>query len=70
MKIMAARFNYPGMFCLKVAGLVLVPNKIGKLGDRGLKIKAAYIPNLSDDTGRVDLANARDRCQGVWEDCC
>ena len=67
-EITVARFNHPRMLGLKVTGLVLMPDKASKLGDRSLRIKAVYITKLSNDTGRVDPANARDRCQGIWDD--
>ena len=45
-----------------------MPDKTGKLGDRGLRIKAVDIADFSDDTGGVDLANARNGGQSVRDD--
>ena len=67
-EIAVAGFNHPGMLCLKVTGLVLSPDKTGILGNGGLRVKTADIPNFSNDTGRVDLANARNRSQGIRND--
>ncbi len=62
-----SRLDHPGVFCLEFTGLILVPDEAGKLGDRGLRIKAVDIANLSNDSGRVNLANAvngRSGCLG------
>ena len=59
-EIAVAGFNHLGMFGFKFTGLVFVPDKTGKLGDRGLRVETVDIANLSDDTGRINLANARD----------
>ena len=59
-EIAVAGFNHLGVLGLKVAGLVLVPDKTSELGDRGLRIETVDIANLSDDTGGVNLANARE----------
>ena len=48
------------MFGFKFTGLAFVPDKTGKLSDRGLRVETVDIANLSDDTGGVNLANARD----------
>ena len=48
------------MFGFKVAGLIPVPDKTGKFGNRCLSVKTVDIANFSDDTGGVDLANAGD----------
>ena len=57
-EIAVAGFNHPGVLRFKFTGLVLGPDKAGKLGDRGLGIETVDIANFSDDTGGVDLANA------------
>jgi len=44
-----------------------VPDKTGKLGDRGLRIKAVDIANLSNDSGGVNLANAGNGSECVWD---
>ena len=67
-EIAVAGFDHPGVFRFKFTGLVFVPDKTGKLGDRGLGIETADIADLSDDAGRVDLADAWDGCQGVRDD--
>ncbi len=67
-EIAVARFNHLGMFSLKVTGLVLMPDKTGKFGNRGMGVKALNISNFSDDTSGVDLANARNRSEGVGND--
>ena len=59
-EIAVAGFNHLGVFGFKFTGLVFVPDKTGKLGDRGLGIETVDISNFSNDTGRVNLANARD----------
>ena len=59
-EIAVAGFNHLGMFCFKVTGLVPVPDKAGKLGNRGLRIKAMDIADFSNDSGGVDFANAWD----------
>ena len=59
-EIAVAGFNHSGVFRLKVAGLVFVPDEPGKLGHRGLGIETVDIANLSNDSGGVNLANARD----------
>ena len=56
-----------GVFRFKFTGPVFVPDKAGELGDRGLGIEAVYISNLSDDSGRVNLAYAGDGRQRVWD---
>ena len=48
---------------VKFPGLVLCPDKTGKLGHGCLGLKAVDIANLGDDTGGVDLADAGDRSQ-------
>lgn len=64
-KIAVAGFNHSGMLCLEVTRLVSVPDKTGKLGNRGLGFKAVNIANFSDNTGRVNLSNTGDGCQSV-----
>ena len=59
--------NHPGVFGFKFTRLVLSPDKSGKLGNRGLRIEAVDIANFSDDTGGVDLADAWNGGQGVWD---
>ena len=67
-EIAVAGFNHPGVFRLKLTGLVFVPDKAGKLGDRGLGFEAADVTEFGDDPSRVDLANAGDGGQGVRDD--
>ena len=57
-EIAVAGFSHPRMFRLKVTGLVFVPDKAGKLGNRGLRAETVNIANFSDDPGGVDLPNA------------
>ena len=45
-EIFVLGFNHPGVLCLEFTGLVFVPDKTGKLGDRGLRIKAVDIANF------------------------
>ena len=66
-EITVARFNHPGMLGLKVTGLVLMPDKTGKFGNGGLRVETVDIANFSDDAGRVDLANAGNGCQRIWD---
>ena len=61
-------FNHLGMFRFKFTRLVLVPDKAGKLGNRGLRIKPVNVSDFSDDTSGVDLADTRDGSQSVWDD--
>ena len=62
-----ARLDKPGVLSLEVAGLVLCPVKAGKLGHRGLGLKAVDIGDFSNDTGRVNLTDAGDRGKCVWD---
>ena len=55
-----------GMLSLKVAGLVLRPDKAGKLGNGRLRVKAVDIADLGNDTGGVDLADTGDGGKRVW----
>ena len=64
-EIAVAGFNHSGMLRFKFTGLIFVPDKTSELGDRGLGIEAANVANLGDNTGGIDLANARDRRQRV-----
>ena len=66
-EIAVAGFNHPGVFGLKVTGLVFAPDKAGKLCNRGLGIEAVDIANFSNDSGRVNLAYSGDRRQCVWD---
>ena len=59
-EISVSGFNHPGVLCLEFTGLVFVPDKTGKLGDRGLGIETVDITNFSNNTGGVNLTNARD----------
>jgi len=47
---------------------LVVPDKAGVFGNRGLGIKTVDITNLSNDTGGVDLANTGDGGQSVRND--
>ena len=66
-EIAVAGLNHLGMLRFKVTGLVSAPDKTGKLGHRCLGIETADVTNFSDDTGGVDLANAGNGGQGIWE---
>ena len=57
-EITVAGLDEPGMPCLKIAGLVLCPDKAGILGDRGLRLKTVDVADLGDNTSGVDLADA------------
>ena len=59
-EIAVAGFNHSGVLRFKFTGLVLCPDKAGKLGDRGLGIETVDITNFSNNTGGVNLTNARD----------
>ena len=63
-----AGLDKPGVLGLKVAGLVLIPDKAGELGNRGLGLETVDIADLGDDTGGVDLADAGNGCKGVMND--
>ena len=67
-EIAVARLDHLGMLGFKVTGLVPVPDKTGKFGNRGLRVKTMDIANFSDDTGGVDLANAGDGGQCIRDD--
>ena len=67
-EIAVAGFDHLGVHGLKVAGLVLVPDKTSELGDRGLRIEAVNVANLSNDTSGVYLANAGNGGQRVRDD--
>ena len=67
-EIAVAGLNHPGVLRLEFTGLVFVPDEAGKLGHRGLGIKAGDIANLGDDAGGVDLANAWDRGKCIRDD--
>jgi hypothetical protein len=66
-EIPVAGFNEFGVLCL-ITGLVLCPDKTGKLGNRGLGVKTVDIANLSDDTGGVHLADTGDRGKRIGND--
>ena len=53
-----AGFDELGVLGFKAAGLVLGPNKTGKLGDGGLGLEAVDVTDLGDDTSGIDLADA------------
>ena len=59
-EITVAGFDHLGMLGFKITGLVFVPDKTGKFGNRGLRGKAVDIADFGNDTGRIDLANAGD----------
>ena len=67
-EIAVAGFDHLGMLGFKITGLVFVPDKACKFSNRGLKGKTVDITNFSDDTSRINLANAGDGGQGVWDD--
>ena len=71
-EIAVAGFDHFGMLGFKVTGLVPVPDKTGKFGNRGLRVKTMDIADFSDDTSGVDLANAGDGGQCIRDDsnCC
>ena len=60
------------MLGFKVTGLVPVPDKTGKFGNRGLRVKTMDIADFSDDTSGVDLANAGMEVNvlGMISNCC
>ena len=66
-KVTVSGLNHLGVFRFKITGLVLRPNETGKLCDRGLGIEPVDIANFSDNAGRVDLANARNGGQWIWD---
>ena len=45
-----------------------MPDKAGKLGNGGLRIKPVNVADFSDDAGGVNLANARNGSQGIGDD--
>ena len=49
-EIAVAGFNHSGVLRFKFTGLVLCPDKAGKLGDRGLGIETVDITNFSNNT--------------------
>ncbi len=53
-----AGLDEPGVLGLELAGLMLCPDKTGELSNRGLGLKAVDVSGFSDDTGRIDLADA------------
>ena len=67
-EIAVAGFNHPGVFSLEFTRLVFMPDKSGKFGDRGLRVETADIADLSDDAGRVNLADTGNRSQSIWDD--
>ena len=67
-EIAVAGFDHFGMLGFKVTGLVPVPDKTGKFGNRGLRVKTMDIADFSDDTSGVDLANAGDGGQCIRDD--
>ena len=64
-EIAVAGFNHSGMLRFKFTGLIFVPDKAGKLGNGGLRIKPVNVADFSDDAGGVNLANARNGSQGM-----
>ena len=54
-EIAVSRFNHLRVLRFKFTGLVLCPDKAGKLGDRGLGIETVDIANFSNNTGGVNL---------------
>ena len=60
-KIAVSGFDEVGVLGFKVTGLVLCPDKTSKFGDRSLGIETVDVTDLSNDTGRVDFANTRNR---------
>ena len=67
-KVAIAGLNHSCILSLKVARLVLCPDKSRVLGNSSLGFKAADVANLSDDTGRVHRTDTWDRGQGVGDD--
>lgn len=49
----------------KITGLVLCSDRASTFGGRGLRIKTVDIADFSDDTGRVNLTDIGNRCEGV-----
>lgn len=47
-----------GVLGFKAARLMLHPHKSCILGNRGMGLKTVDVADLSDDTGRIDLADA------------
>lgn len=56
------------MLSLKVARLVLGPNKSSVFGKGGMGTETVDIAYFGDDAGGVDLANAGNENQGVRDD--
>ena len=52
-EITVAGFDHLGMLGFKITGLVLVPDKTGKFGNRGLRAETVDIANFGDDTGFI-----------------
>ena len=67
-KVAIAGFDHSGVFSFKITGLVLCPDKTGVLGNGCLRVKAADVANLGDDTGGVNFANAGNGCKGIGDD--
>lgn len=63
-----AGLDQVGSLGFKVTGLVLRPNKTCILGNRSLRLKAADVADLSDDTGRVNRTDAGNGSQGIGND--
>ena len=63
-----AGLDEPGVLGLEVARLVLRPDKAGKFGHRRLGLKTVDVADFGDNASGVDLADAGDRRQSVWDD--
>ncbi len=58
-----AGFDEPCVLGLELTGLVLSPDKAGKLGNEYLKLEAVNVTDFSDDASTIDLTDAGDGCQ-------
>ena len=67
-KVTIAGLDHSGMLCLEITGLVLSPHQTGILGNRGLGVKTVDAADLSNNTGRVYLADAGNGCKGIGDD--
>ena len=63
-----AGFNKLGMLGIKLTGLVLCPDEAGIFRNRRLGLKSVDVADFGDDAGGVNLANAGNGGQRVWDD--